>query len=134
MALCEWITASHNPLTARVFVNRLWKLFFGTGLSRVLDYIGSQGEWPSQPELLDWLAVEFIESGWDVRHVLKLMVNSAAYRQDSRVSQAKWTADPDNRLMSRGPRHRLEAEVLRDQALAVGGLPPPRGGGPGGRP
>ena len=85
-------------------------------------------------QLLDWLAVEFIESGWDVRHVLKLMVNSAAYRQDSRVSQAKWTADPDNRLMSRGPRHRLDAEVLRDQALAVGGLLQRRVGGPGVRP
>ena len=115
-------------------VNRIWKHHFTDGLVRTTEDFGVFGLPPTHPDLLDWLAVEFIESGWDVRHVLKLMVNSAAYRQDSRVSQAKWTADPDNRLMSRGPRHRLDAEVLRDQALAVGGLLQRRVGGPGVRP
>ena len=134
LALARWLVDRRHPLTARVTVNRLWQSVFGVGLVKTTEDFGVMGERPRHPRLLDWLAVEFIESGWDVRHVLKLMVNSAAYRQDSRVSHSKWTADPDNRLMSRGPRHRLDAEVLRDQALAVGGLLQRRVGGPGVRP
>ena len=120
--LAAWITARDNPLTARVFVNRLWKQFFGTGLSRVLDDMGSQGEWPSHPELLDWLAVEFMDSAWDVKHMVRLMVNSRAYRQSSLIEPRLLEVDPDNRLLARQSRFRLTAEFIRDNALAVSGL------------
>ncbi len=134
LALARWLVDRRHPLTARVTVNRLWQSVFGVGLVKTTEDFGVMGERPTHRGLLDWLAVEFIESGWDVRHVLKLMVNSAAYRQDSRIPLVKRMADPANRLMSRGPRHRLDAEVLRDQALAVGGLLQRRVGGPGVRP
>ncbi|AGA31013.1 PSD1 and planctomycete cytochrome C domain-containing protein [Singulisphaera acidiphila] len=120
--LAHWLTAPENPLTARVFVNRLWKQFFGTGISSVMEDVGAQGEWPVHPELLDWLAVEFRESGWDVKHLVKLMVMSATYRQDSRLRPELAEVDPDNRLLAWHSPRRLEAEFVRDNALAVAGL------------
>ena len=99
--LAEWILAPENPLTTRVFVNRLWQQFFGSGLSRVLDDLGAKGEPPRHPELLDWLAVEFRESGWDVKHLVRLIVNSGAYRQSSIVPAERLAADPQNREFAR---------------------------------
>ena len=120
--LAHWLTANNNPLTARVFVNRLWKLFFGTGLSKVLDDIGSQGEYPSHPELLDALAQEFIDSGWDIKHMVRLIANSQTYQQSSLPRSELADTDPFNRLLSRQSRYRLDAELIRDNALAVSGL------------
>ncbi len=120
--LAAWITARDNPLTARVFVNRLWKLFFGSGLSKVLDDLGSQGEPPVYPELLDSLAVEFVDSGWDVKHMVKLIVMSDTYRQSSLFSGKLLSDDPYNRLLARQSRFRLDAEMVRDNALAISGL------------
>ncbi|MEW4566610.1 PSD1 and planctomycete cytochrome C domain-containing protein [Tautonia sp. JC769] len=120
--LARWLTQPDHPLTARVFVNRLWNQVFGRGLSRSLDDTGMQGELPSHPELLDWLAVEFVESGWDVKHMIRLMVTSRAYRQSSVPDPAILTADPNNDLFARQSRFRLPAEVIRDQALAISGL------------
>ena len=120
--LANWLTRPENPLTARVFVNRLWYLFFGNGLSRTLDDTGSQGEWPTHPELLDWLAVEFIESGWDIKHLVRLIVTSSAYRQSSLVNADAVERDPTNRLLARQGRFRFPAETIRDNALAIGGL------------
>lgn len=120
--LANWIVDRENPLTARVFVNRMWKLLFGTGLSKVLDDIGSQGETPVNQELLDWLAVEFMESGWDVKHLLRTMVLSETYRRSSQPSQALLDADPFNRYHGRQTMRRLDAEFIRDNALAVSGL------------
>ncbi|MEZ6151507.1 MAG: DUF1553 domain-containing protein [Pirellulaceae bacterium] len=127
--LAEWVVADENPLTARVAVNRLWKLFFGAGLSGKLDDLGAQGEWPSHPELLDWLADEFRVSGWNVKHIVKLMVMSDAYRQDSFASSAIAASDPYNRLISHQGRWRLDAEVVRDTLLASCGLLEDRVGG-----
>ena len=132
--LAKWITSKENPLTARVFVNRLWKIFFGNGISRVLDDIGSQGEWPSHPELLDWLAVEFMESDWNVKHMVNLIVNSKAYRQSSLKNERLKVIDPENRLIARQSRFRLEAEFIRDNALAVSGLLVQKVGGPSVKP
>jgi len=120
--LASWLTSRDNPLTARVFVNRLWKLFYGRGLSRSLEDFGAQGETPDHPELLDWLAIEFIDSGWDVKHMVKLMVLSHTYRQSSVDSSELRLRDPDNRLLARQGRWRLDAEMVRDNALAVSGL------------
>ena len=120
--LANWLVAPDNPLTARVFVNRLWKRFFGQGLSAVLDDLGAQGSWPTHPELLDWLAVEFIESGWDIKHVVELIVSSAAYQQSADVRAELSEEDPFNRLFGRQARFRLPAEVVRDTALQVSGL------------
>jgi hypothetical protein len=128
--LARWLTSRDNPLTARVLVNRLWKIYFGQGLSLTLEDLGTQGDWPSHPELLDWLAVELMESGWDVKHVVKAMVTSAAYRQSSRASKEILERDPDNRLFARQSRFRLDAEEVRDNALAVSGLLSPKMGGP----
>ncbi|MDE0866838.1 MAG: PSD1 and planctomycete cytochrome C domain-containing protein [Rubripirellula sp.] len=122
LELATWITAKNNPLTARVFVNRLWKSFFGTGLTKVLDDIGSQGEYPSHPELLDALAQEFIESGWDIKHMVRLIVTSNTYRQSSLPRPELDDSDPFNRLLARQSRFRLDAELVRDNALAVSGL------------
>ena len=120
--LAQWLVSRDNPLTARVVVNRLWKLYFGVGLSKVLIDIGSQGEVPPNQELLDWLAVEFMDSGWDVKHMVRLMVTSSAYRQSSLPRPEVDAIDPDNRLVARQSRFRLEAEQIRDNALAVSGL------------
>jgi hypothetical protein len=128
--LAEWMVSKDNPLTARAFVNRLWKLYFGRGISRVLDDLGAQGEWPTNPELLDWLAVEFRESGWDVKHMVRLIVTSRAYRQSSQASEELRERDPANLLCARQSRFRLEAEMVRDNALAVGGLLSAKIGGP----
>ena len=130
LGLAQWVTMKENPLTARVAVNRLWKLFFGTGLVGTPADFGLQGEWPTHPELLDWLAVDFVESGWDVKRLAHLIVTSETYRQSSVAPAAQLEADPANQLLARGPRFRLPAEFVRDQALAVSGLLVPRLGGP----
>jgi hypothetical protein len=132
--LARWLTAPDNPLVARVFVNRLWKLFFGQGIVRTLEDFGSQGAWPTHPELLDWLAIEFRDSGWDVKHLVKLMVLSQTYRQSSAVSGLLHRRDPYNRLLARQVRFRLDAEMVRDNALAVSGLLSRRIGGPSVKP
>jgi len=134
MALARWLVARDNPLTARVMVNRLWEKLFGEGLVRSSEEFGSQGDLPTHPELLDWLAVEFMESGWDVKGMLRLMTTSATYRQSSRVTPELLERDSDNVLLARGPRVRLTAETIRDQALAAGGLLSPKVGGPPVRP
>lgn len=132
--LAEWMTSESNPLTSRTFVNRMWKLFYGTGLSKVLDDVGSQGEWPTHPELLDWLSVEFIESGWDVKHLIKTLVTSQTYQQSSVGSDFLKEKDPFNRLYARQSSFRLDAEVVRDVALSVSGLRVDQVGGPSVRP
>lgn len=122
LGFANWLLAPEHPLTARVTVNRFWQQLFGTGLVKTSEDFGVQGEQPSHPALLDWLAVQFINDGWDVKQTMKRMVMSATYRQTASVSAALYKQDPDNRLLARGPRLRLDAEVLRDQALAVSGL------------
>ena len=122
LGLAKWLVSPENPLTARVTVNRYWQLFFGMGLVKSTEDFGTQGEYPSHPELLDWLAVEFREGGWDLRKLVKLIVTSATYRQSSAVTPELFGKDPENRLLARGPRFRLQAEFLRDQALAISGL------------
>lgn len=130
LALARWLVDRENPLTARVLVNRMWEQLFGIGIVATSEEFGSQGELPSHPELLDWLAVELMDSGWNLQHVLKLMVMSAAYRQTSAVTPEAFQRDPDNRLLARGPRFRMSAEMIRDQALAVSGLLSPKQFGP----
>jgi hypothetical protein len=120
--LAQWMVARNNPLVARAFVNRIWMLLFGHGLARNVDDLGSQGEPPTHPQLLDWLAVEFIESGWDVKHLVRVIVLSRAYRQSSRGAADLIARDPYNRLYARQSRWRLDAEMIRDNALAVSGL------------
>ncbi|MEN9546872.1 MAG: hypothetical protein RLZZ356_1604, partial [Verrucomicrobiota bacterium] len=132
--LADWLVSSENPLTARVVVNRLWRQFFGTGLSKVLDDFGAQGEPPRHPELLDWLAAEFRDSGWNVKHVVRLMVTSRTYRQASNAPRELLARDPDNRELARQGRWRIEAELVRDSALQISGLLVPRIGGPSVRP
>lgn len=128
--LARWMTHPDHPLTARVAVNRIWALFFGTGIVSTTADFGSQGAWPSHPELLDWLAVDFIESGWDQKALIRKIVTSTTYRQDSVTTPELGERDPNNRLLARGPRFRLPAEFIRDQALALSGLLVPRVGGP----
>jgi hypothetical protein len=121
-------------MTARVAVNRLWQMLFGNGLVRTVDDFGSQGEPPTHPDLLDWLATEFVRTGWDQKALLKTIVTSATYRQSSHLTPALVQKDPENRLLARGPRARLSAEMIRDQALAVSGLLVEKLGGPSVRP
>ena len=130
LGLAQWLTAPGQPLTARVVVNRFWQHLFGQGLVKTSDNFGLQGDWPSHPELLDWLAREFIDSGWNVKALMKRIVLSSTYRQDSAAPREAIARDPENRLLARGPRFRLPAEILRDQALAVSGLLKNRLGGP----
>ncbi len=130
LGLAKWIASPAHPLTARVAVNRLWQQCFGAGLVRTPNDFGAQGELPTHPELLDWLAVRFTETGWDVKALLRLIVTSATYRQSSVPTRELLQRDPENRLLARGPRFRLGGEVIRDQALAVSGLLVDKLGGP----
>jgi hypothetical protein len=132
--LARWVLDEANPLPARVAVNRLWQQVFGVGLVKTSEEFGVQGELPSHPELLDWLAVEFRASGWDVKYLLRLMVTSATYRQSAALTPELVKRDPENRLLARGPRHRLDAEMIRDQALALSGLMVEQIGGPSVKP
>lgn len=132
--LAKWLVSPQHPLTARVQVNRLWQQFFGIGLVKTSNDFGSQGEPPSHPELLDWLAVTFRESGWDMKAFVKLIVTSHTYRQSSQFAVLGSQLDPENRLLAHGPRFRLDAEVVRDQALFVSGLLSPKIGGKGVKP
>ena len=134
LGLARWMVDRANPFTARVTVNRFWQSFFGFGIVKTVDDFGAQGEFPVHPELLDWLATEFMESGWNVKALQKLIVMSATYRQSSRVTAELLQKDPDNRLLARGPRFRLGPEVIRDQALAVAGLLVEKLGGPSVKP
>ncbi len=130
LGLSKWLFDKDNPLTSRVFVNRLWQMHFGRGLVETSDDFGNQGSLPSHPKLLDWLAVEFMESGWDIKKMHKLMVMSATYQQSSRLRSELWEIDVDNVLLARGPSTRMTAEMVRDNALAISGLLSPRIGGP----
>ena len=134
LGLARWLADPGHPLTSRVAVNRFWQEVFGSGLVRTADDFGSQGETPSHPELLNWLSVEFRESGWDVKKFYKMLVTSATYRQAAITTPAKLEKDPENRLLSRGPRFRMDAEMLRDYALAASGLLVPAIGGPSVKP
>ncbi|MFN0196467.1 MAG: DUF1553 domain-containing protein, partial [Planctomycetaceae bacterium] len=134
LELAEWLMSGENPLPARVMVNRLWKIVYGKGLVRTLDDFGSQGDRPLHPELLDWLAVEFRDSGWDVKHVVRLMVTSAAYRLSSTPSAELLERDPENRYLARQNRQRIEAEHIRDVLLSTSGLLVRRLGGGSVRP
>jgi hypothetical protein len=128
--LAQWLTSPKNPLTARVIVNRLWQRFFGLGLVKTPDNFGVRSEPPSHPELLDWLATELVRSHWSLEHIQRLIVSSYTYRQQSEASPEFYQRDPENRLLARGPRHRLQAEAVRDNALAVSGLLAKKVGGP----
>jgi hypothetical protein len=130
LGLAQWLVARDNPLTARVQVNRMWATIFGRGIVETLDNFGTQGAYPTHPELLDWLAVEFMESGWRMKHIYRLIVTSATYRQSSQATPELLARDPKNELYARAPRYRLPAELVRDVALAASGLLSRKIGGP----
>ncbi len=134
LGLAKWLVRSENPLTARVAVNRLWQEIFGTGLVRTTGDFGVSGELPSHPELLDWLALEFQASGWDMKRLTRLLVESATYRQSAAITEQKHEKDPSNRLLSRGPRFRMDAEMIRDIALSSSGTLVAKLGGPSVKP
>ena len=134
LGLAQWLVHRDNPLTARVTVNRFWQSLFGIGLVKTAEDFGVQGEMPPHRELLDWLAAEFMESGWDVKHLIKLIVASEAYQRSSQFSVLGSQLDPDNRMLARGPRFRMPSWMLRDQALALSGLLNPKLGGPSVKP
>lgn len=134
LGLAMWLVDPAHPLTARVTVNRFWQQMFGIGLVKTTEDFGVQGEQPSHPALLDWLATEFVRSGWDVKHLQRLVLTSATYRQTSKASLERWAKDPENRLLARGPRFRVDAEVVRDSALFVGGILVEKQGGRSARP
>ncbi len=125
LSLAKWLVDPKNPLTARVAVNRYWQDYFGLGIVKTAEDFGSQGEQPSHPELLDWLATEFIANGWDIKAMMRLIVTSATYRQSSRETKEMVENDPENRLLARGPRFRLPAEMVRDNALDIAGCSTP---------
>ena len=130
LGLAQWLVSPAHPLTARVAVNHFWQMFFGIGLVKTVEDFGVQGEKPSNPELLDWLATEFVRTGWDVKALVKMFVTSAAYRQSSKVTAEMVERDPQNRLLAHGPRYRMPSWMIRDQALALGGLLVDKPGGP----
>jgi hypothetical protein len=134
LGLARWLVAPENPLVARVQVNRFWQHYWGQGLVKTPENFGLQSEPPQHPELLDWLAVEFRETGWDVKRLFKLFVTSAAYRQSAVTTPEKLAKDGDKRLLSRGPRFRMDAEMVRDHALAASGLLVRKLGGPSVKP
>jgi hypothetical protein len=134
LGLAQWLVTGNHPLTARVAVNRIWQQHMGTGIVKTAEDFGSQGQWPSHPELLDWLACEFVSSGWNVQHLQRLIVTSDAYRQSAEAGPKPRRADPENRLFTRGPRFRMDAEMVRDAALFAGGLLVEKVGGTGVRP
>jgi hypothetical protein len=134
LGLARWLVDRSNPLTARVTVNRFWQMYFGVGIVKTVGDFGSQGEWPVNPELLDWLAVDFMDSGWNVKALQKTIVMSATYRQSSKATPELLQRDPENRLLARGPRYRLGPEMIRDQALALSGLLVEKLGGPSVKP
>jgi hypothetical protein len=134
LGLAMWIVDPSNPLTARVTVNRFWQEVFGNGIVKTVEDFGSQGEPPTHPELLDWLAVDFLDSGWDVKRLFKMIVLSATYRQSAETTPEKTARDPDNRLLAHGPRFRMDAEMVRDYALFASGLLRPQVGGPSVKP
>jgi hypothetical protein len=134
LGLAEWLVNPAHPLTARVTVNRFWQQVFGVGLVKTAEDFGVQGERPSHPQLLDWLATEFVRSGWNVKHLQRLMLTSATYRQTSKATPELRARDPENRLLARGPRFRVDAEVVRDSALYVGGILVDKQGGRSARP
>jgi hypothetical protein len=134
LGMAQWLVSPDHPLTARVWVNRTWESLFGAGIVKTSENMGSQADFPSHPELLDWMAVEFVRRHWDMKAMLKLIVTSATYRQASKVLPQLLQVDPENRLLARGPRFRLGGELLRDQALAVSGLLKEKIGGPSVRP
>ncbi|MFM8393310.1 MAG: DUF1553 domain-containing protein, partial [Acidobacteriota bacterium] len=134
LTLARWLVDPQHPLTSRVAVNRYWQIFFGHGIVKTSEDFGSQGDQPFHPELLDWLANEFVRSGWNVKSMHRLIVTSAAYRHSSKATPLLLEKDPENRLLARGPRHRLQAELIRDNALAISGLLDARIGGPSVKP
>jgi hypothetical protein len=134
LGLAQWLVQPNHPLTSRVVVNRFWTQLFGTGIVKTLEDFGYQSEWPSHPELLDWLARDFVDGGWDVKALFRSIVLSSTYRQTSDAAPALYARDPENRLLARGPRVRLTSEQIRDQALAVSGLLAEKIGGPSVRP
>ncbi len=129
LSLARWIVSRENPLTARVTVNRFWQMFFGTGFVKSAENFGVQSEYPVQAELLDWLAVEFRDSGWDVKRILRLILTSRTWKQSSGVTLAQLERDPFNKLLARGPRFRLPSWMIRDQALAASGTLRSKDGG-----
>ena len=122
MDLAEWFVSTEYPLTARVAVNQFWQRLFGVGIVKTSEDFGTRGDWPSHPDLLDYLAVSFIESGWDVKALTKQIVRSETYKQASKATPERFENDPENRLFSRGPRFRMDSEMIRDQVLATSGL------------
>lgn len=134
LGMAKWVVDKNNPLTSRVFVNRMWQEIFGRGLVKTTGDFGMQGEMPTHPELLDWLALDFMNNGWNIKRLLKQMVMSSTYRQSSVITKEKYAADPDNILLARGPRMRLNAEAVRDLALATSGLLVREIGGPSVKP
>ena len=134
LGLARWLVNGNHPLTARVVVNRLWEQLFGTGIVKSVENLGVQADWPSHPALLDWLAVDFTESGWNLKAFIRKLLLSSTYRQSHVVDAKRLRLDPANRLLSRGPRFRLQAEMVRDQALALSGLLVEKLGGPSVKP
>ena len=134
LGLAQWLTRPDHPLTSRVAVNRYWSLLFGKGIVKSVSDFGTQGAWPTHPELLDWLATDFVKNGWDIKRTFKQIVMSATYRQSSKLNRELYDRDPENQLLARGPRFRLQGEFVRDNALAVSDLLIDKAGGPGVRP